>query len=119
SGVSAVSYSLTVTGATNAGFVTAYPKGGSAPMASNVNFVAGVTATNMAITKLGADGSIVLHNGGSATIQVFVDVNGYVSSGTSPVAGTFVATDPVRLLDTRVDNGYTGVVPAGADVVLR
>ena len=118
-GAAAASLTLTVPNAPVAGFVTVYPQGGTLPGVSNVNFAAATTVSNLAIAKLSSTGAIVLHNGSSTAIDLTVDVSGWVSGGTLPAPGTFVATDPVRLLDTRTNNGYSGRVPAGGDVVLR
>jgi hypothetical protein len=53
-----------------------YPSGESLPNASNLNFVAGSTIPNMVIAKVGADGSITVHNESGLT-HVIVDIAGW------------------------------------------
>jgi hypothetical protein len=75
----AVSVNVTVTQTAAAGFVTLYPATGSLPLASNINFVAGITRANNAILALANDGSgqVDIFNGSDGTTQVIIDVNGY------------------------------------------
>ncbi|MEU5789141.1 hypothetical protein ABZ754_15610 [Micromonospora purpureochromogenes] len=68
---------LTVTAPTAAGVLTAYPAGQAAPTASNVNFVARETASNLAVVKVGADGRIAAYNNSSGSTHVVVDQAGY------------------------------------------
>ncbi|MEH0824849.1 MULTISPECIES: right-handed parallel beta-helix repeat-containing protein [unclassified Micromonospora] len=68
---------LTVTAPTAAGVLTAYPAGQAAPTASNVNFVAKETASNLAVVKVGADGRIAAYNNSSGSTHVVVDQAGY------------------------------------------
>ena len=76
SGVGAVAVNITATGTTQSTFLTAWPTGEVRPNASNVNPAAGQTVPNMAIVKLGADGSIsVFNNQGS--VEIVVDVLGW------------------------------------------
>ncbi|AWZ07171.1 MULTISPECIES: PKD domain-containing protein [unclassified Streptomyces] len=97
-GVTSVVLNLTVTNATSAGHVTAFPSGAEKPITSNVNFVPGQTVPNLAIVPVGADGYVDLYNGGWESIDLIADVTGYftkaASSGYTPI-------DPVRFADTR------------------
>ncbi|GIH21193.1 hypothetical protein Raf01_93650 [Rugosimonospora africana] len=43
---------------------------------SSLDFAGGKTAANMAITPVGANGSIDLYNGGGATVDLLVDLYG-------------------------------------------
>jgi hypothetical protein len=72
----AAELNLTVTDTTGAGFISAYPDGTSLPNASSLNFAAGQTVANAAITPVGPDGSIVLYNGGNTPVDLIVDLNG-------------------------------------------
>ncbi|MFI7603566.1 NosD domain-containing protein [Micromonospora sp. NPDC049366] len=72
----AVVANLTVTAPTTAGVLTAYPYGEARPTASNVNFVAGETASNLAVVKTG-DGLLSLYNNSSGSSHVIVDQAGY------------------------------------------
>jgi hypothetical protein len=57
-------------------FVTVYPSGGSPPLASNLNAVAGDIIPNMVLARLGGDGVAMLFNG-LGTIDLVADVMGY------------------------------------------
>jgi hypothetical protein len=96
SGVGAVSLNVTVTGSrapNEGGFVTVYPCG-NRPDASNLNFRSGQTVPNAVITPVSANGDVCFYVFGST--DLIADINGYFPSG----AG-FVATEPVRVADTR------------------
>ena len=96
SGVGAVSLNVTVTGSqapNEGGFVTVYPCG-DRPDASNLNFRSGQTVPNAVITPVSANGDVCFYVFGST--DLIADINGYFPGG----AG-FVATEPVRVADTR------------------
>jgi hypothetical protein len=61
------------------GYLTLYPADASgAPLASNINFRAGVTRANNAVLALAADGSgIKVLNGSAASVDFILDVNGW------------------------------------------
>lgn len=106
---------ITVTGATAGGYVTAYPTGTARPPTSNVNFGRDGTVANLAVTGLGSDGAIDVYNSSAGSIQVIVDVAGYVVSGVGSAA--FAAVPTARVLDTRaqraVASGQALVVSVG------
>jgi hypothetical protein len=96
-GVGAVSLNVTVTGSrapNEGGFVTVYPCG-NRPDASNLNFRSGQTVPNAVITPVSANGEVCFYVFGST--DLIADINGYFPGG----AG-FVATEPVRVADTRI-----------------
>ena len=66
---------VTVTEPTAAGYVTVYPCGIDAPLASNLNFTAGQTVPNAIFTKIGTNGDVCLFN--SQPTQLIADVAGY------------------------------------------
>ncbi|MEV1153782.1 right-handed parallel beta-helix repeat-containing protein [Micromonospora chokoriensis] len=68
---------LTVTAPTRAGVLTIHPNGPDRPTASNVNYVAGETATNHAIVGVGEYGLVVLFNNSSGHTHVIVDQAGH------------------------------------------
>ncbi|MDG4835637.1 DUF1565 domain-containing protein [Micromonospora sp. WMMD967] len=74
---------LTVTGPTAAGVLIAQPRGEAPSAVSNVNFVAGETASNAAVVRVGANGSVTLTNNSGGSTDVVVDQ-----------AGHFIATTP-------------------------
>jgi len=110
-GVSAVVLNVTVTNTTGDSFLTVYPTGGSLPLASNLNWVAGQTVPNRVIVKVGAGGQVSLFNHlGNA--DVVVDVNGWFTDPSSTAGGSgFVATIPGRFYDERKDPN--GPLPSG------
>ncbi len=76
-GVKAVVLTVTVTGTTGSGYLTAWADGGTRPTASNLNWVSGKTIANQVIVPVGSDGKIDLY--ASSTTQVLADVAGYMS----------------------------------------
>ncbi len=107
---------LNVTGvdAGSAGFATVWPCGGVRPETSNLNLVAGGTAPNLVVSKLGVGGKVCVFT--DVPMHVLADVNGYF-----PVSSSYRSVAPERLLDTRVAQiGYVGGKPgAGAVVELQ
>jgi hypothetical protein len=74
----AVALNVTVTQPTAAGFLTLYPLGVAAPLASTINYGPGQTRANNAIVQLGSGDSISIASGqSSGTTHVIVDVVGY------------------------------------------
>jgi hypothetical protein len=74
----AVALNVTVTQPTAAGFLTLYPLGVSAPLASTINYGPGQTRANNAIIQLGSGDAISVASGqSSGTTHVIVDVVGY------------------------------------------
>lgn len=82
--VSAVVVNLTATGSTASGAITAY-SGGTPPNASNVNYRSGQTVANLASVKLGTDGTLTFYNRSSGSVQLIVDVAGYVLDFAAPL----------------------------------
>jgi len=118
--VAAAVMNVTVTGPTAPGFLTAYPSGTAAPLASNLNFLPGQTVPNLTVVPLGADGSVTFFNGSAGTIDLVVDFSGFYVGGTPTQPGTLHPVTPVRLLDTRSGNGAPqGRVAAGGTVALQ
>ena len=74
----AISYNVTVAGATASGNVRLFPGGTPAPSTSAVNFKAGQVRANNGMVALGTNGDVgaVLSPGG--TVHVIIDVNGYM-----------------------------------------
>jgi IPT/TIG domain len=112
-GVTAVVLNTTATDTTSAGFITVFPKGATLPVASNLNWTAGVTVPNRVIVPVGTGGMVSFYNGlGSA--DLVVDVNGYFTDN-SDTGVSFVPLSPARLVDTR--NGLGPLGPAATMVV--
>jgi uncharacterized protein YkwD len=101
-GVSAVSLNVTVTGATNAGFVTVFPATEALPTASNLNVTAAFqTVAGAAIVPVDANGDIAVYVDGGG--HLLVDINGWFTDQTAPASsvGLFVPQTSSRTLDTR------------------
>ena len=82
-GVGAYSLNITVTNTAGPGFILIYPQGGSQPLVSTVNYVAGQTIANAAIVPAGTAGGITVVAGVSAT-DLIIDINGYLSQLFNP-----------------------------------
>ncbi|MER6591534.1 right-handed parallel beta-helix repeat-containing protein [Micromonospora purpureochromogenes] len=71
-------FNLTVTKPTQAGFLTMYPStDAQPPNASNVNFVGGETASNLATVNVGQFGTVRVHNNSRGSAHLVVDQTGY------------------------------------------
>lgn len=114
----AVVVNITVTGPTGAGFLTAWPSGLARPTASNVNFVKTQTVPNMAIVKVGDARSISIFNANSGPVDVVVDIQGYVTAGVASLPGTVKPITAMRVVDTRIDQGAYGPVPANNGAIV-
>ncbi len=84
SDATAVLLNITALGA-EPGFITLHPRGTDRPVASNLNYRAGQTVANAAITRLGVAGDVCLFTEGNA--NVIVDVVGYLTGPPPPAAG--------------------------------
>ena len=120
-GVTAVAMSLTVTGATAIGYLTVAPDDTPQPLTSTVNFGAGTTETNNAITPVGNDGKIDVYNVSGGTTQFLIDITGYYTTDTTTTgASTYTPLpDPARILDTRNGTGAAKAqIASGSTLVL-
>lgn len=88
------------------GFLTAYPKGATRPLASNLNFKPLQTVPNSVIVKLGTGNAVTIYNGTlTGSTDVAVDLMGYFDTAVQPDGGRFQALNPSRVLDTRGSGG--------------
>jgi hypothetical protein len=107
-GTQAVALNLAATGATESGFVRAYPCNGPVPPTSSINPVAGVTTSNAAVVPVG-DGQICLQT--LRETELIVDLNGWLTTGAT--VGLQPVT-PTRLVDTRTSlGGFARPGPGG------
>src|SRR4029077_6495658 len=72
----AVVLNVTVTNPTAPSYLTVWPDGAPQPLASDLNYLAGITVPHLVVVKLGANGSIDLYNA-FGTTDVVVDVVGW------------------------------------------
>jgi len=119
SGVTAVVLNMTATNATaSASYLTVWPKSAGRPLASNVNFSAGMSVPNLVTARVGADGSVSVYNN-SGSVAVIADVQGWYSDSAAG-GSSYVPVNPVRILDTRNGTGTAGTVaPVGPGGVLQ
>jgi len=110
-GAGSVALNVTVTGSTRTGYVTVAPGGTAASGTSTLNFAAGGTVANLALTSLSPDGAVDLTVAGGPT-QLIVDVTGYAAPGTPTGDGALATVTPNRVLDTRAGPG-AGPLSAG------
>jgi hypothetical protein len=102
-GVQAVVLNVTVTEPTAGGYMVVYPTGQAAPLASNLNWLAGQTVPNRVVVGIGTGGKISFTNTSGYT-QLIVDVNGFFTDSTASGV-SFVTLTPSRILDTRNGTG--------------
>ena len=101
-------------------YVVAYPAGGSAPGASNINLNNGAVGSNLAIVQLGTltfAGQIDLLNA-AGSADVIVDVEGYFATPAGSSEGAFHSVPPLRICDSRGGMG-TECAPGAASVPLK
>jgi Right handed beta helix region len=91
----AVVINVTAVAADGLGFVTVHPCVSPLPLASSLNYTAGVNLANEIVAPLSATGDICLYT--SEAAHLLVDVVGFVASDSPTVPVT-----PARYLDTRL-----------------
>ena len=74
-GTTAVALNVMVTGPTTGGYVTVFPSDAPRPSASNLNFAAGQTISNMVVVRVGAGGKVTFYNS-SGNVDVIADLAG-------------------------------------------
>jgi hypothetical protein len=103
----AVVLNLTIAGAREPGYVTAFPSGQAQPNASVINVERpGQTIANLVTVPLGAGGAVQLFSFGAT--DLIADVQGYYVAASTSRAGRLQPLGPTRILDTR------GGTPLGA-----
>ena len=93
-GAAAVAVTVTAADPGGPGYLTAYPCGAAAPVASTLNYLTGTATANLALVGVGGDGRICVTS--FAASDVVVDLAASVPAG----AG-YTAAGPLRLADTR------------------
>ena len=100
---------VTAVDGSGSGHVTVYPAGQVPPTASDLNFTVGRVTSNLVEAGLGAGGGLSVV--ASASVDVVVDLEGYVGPASASGAGLYnpLAT-PARICDTRSGDpsGLTG-----------
>jgi hypothetical protein len=85
----AVSLNITVTNTLGSGFIKIYPAGGTVPVVSTLNYLAGQTVANAAVVPLGTGGGITVVAGVSGT-NLLIDTNGYYGSTSGDGTNVFL-----------------------------
>ncbi len=76
-GVAAVALNLTAISPSSAGYLTSYPGGTPQAHVSDLDFAAGTSRAILVLVPVGTDGSVLIRNGGTGTVQLVADVAGY------------------------------------------
>jgi Domain of unknown function DUF11 len=111
----AVSFNLTVTQPNVAGNLRLYAGGGTAPLASSINFAPGQTRANNGIVPVSSDGRLTIQDdqGGSFNfVHAILDVNGYFANTNTVAtpAGQKVRVRPAPEVEITFDNVTVGGV---------
>ncbi|HEX6475799.1 MAG TPA: hypothetical protein VF005_00885, partial [Acidimicrobiales bacterium] len=104
-GVSAVVLNVTATNPTKQSFLTVWPTGKTLPTVSNLNISPGETVPNLAEVGLGTSGQVSVFNA-AGSVDVVVDVEGYVGPAATAGTGLFNPLTPARITDTRTGSGF-------------
>ena len=97
----AVIVNVTAVNPTATSYLTVYPTGTTEPNSSNLNFTNGDWAVaNSVEVKLGTNGQISISNY-TGSVDILVDVEGYIAPAGSTVSGLYNPISPFRLVDTR------------------
>jgi hypothetical protein len=119
SGASAVTGNVTVVDSTGGWAVYLGPTPAQNPATSTVNFGAGEIVANGLTVALSSKGTLSATYMGAAgwTTNLVFDVTGYYTPDMS--GATYHPIDPVRLLDTRYNNGLDEPLQANAPVTFQ
>jgi hypothetical protein len=117
SGTTAVTMNVTVTNPKAGGFLTVYPDGSPAPLASNLNFNAGQTVPNLVTVPVN-NGKVDFQNTSGGTVDLVADLAGYYGDATTPATAGLAPNPPARIWDTRTLGSPPGPVAAGGTLHL-
>ncbi|MEP7113939.1 MAG: hypothetical protein ABI862_11785, partial [Ilumatobacteraceae bacterium] len=99
----AVLVNLTVVSSAGPGYLVAYPCGTDAPLASNVNFLAGEDRAGSTMVGLGPTGTLCLLS--NVDVHIVVDVNGYFVPDRFGPKAIIQPLAGVRIVDSRDGTG--------------
>jgi chitodextrinase len=118
-GVGAAVLNVTAVDPQTFGHLDVWPSGVSQSETSSLNFQAGQNIPNAVIVPVGADGKVRVFNGSLGTVQLVVDVNGYIVAGVPTAAGAMVSLNPARIVDSRINLQLSGPIPAQTSVAIQ
>ncbi|TDB78519.1 choice-of-anchor D domain-containing protein [Micromonospora sp. KC723] len=111
---------ITAVSPQRSGFLTAWPGGPEVPVSSTVNYAAGKVVPNLAVVQSApcyqdfcgdSWGAPSYEIYTSATAHVVVDLVGVIDDGTVADGLRFTPRSPVRIADSRINQGVNGVLP--------
>jgi hypothetical protein len=108
----AVTFNLTVVGASKPGYVTAYPCGQAIPSTSSIDVASSDARANLVTVKVGSIGRVCLF--AMMKTDVIVDLAGYWTSSTATTGSLYQPLAPRRLVDTRRALGATRLAAGGS-----
>ncbi|HEX2904108.1 MAG TPA: hypothetical protein VHO01_11690 [Jatrophihabitans sp.] len=115
SDATAVLINLAALNATRPGYVYGYASQEPRPHTSVLGYNPGPQAvSNEIVVPVGPDGEVEFDNSPTGAVQLVVDLVGYFTNDTTPVAGGLIPVNPSRALDTRphpVAKGATLTLP--------
>nr|WP_134002818.1 PKD domain-containing protein [Streptomyces sp. 846.5] len=116
--MNSVTFNLTATNATAASYITAYSDDHTRPSTSNLNFLAGQTATNQVTVPVDKNGWVTLYNR-SGYVDLIADAEGYFTLRplSDTEGGYSTPIGPTRLLDTRSNPSSPTVGPGSVTTV--
>ncbi|NNN20635.1 MAG: hypothetical protein HKL80_01355 [Acidimicrobiales bacterium] len=101
SDATAIVANITAVGPSDSGYLTVFPSGTNKPATSSLNFSSGEYAVaNFVEIPLGTLGGVTVTNF-MGSVDVLVDLEGYVIPDTGTGQGLFTPVAPFRLADTR------------------
>jgi|HubBroStandDraft_6_1064221.scaffolds.fasta_scaffold00526_18 DNA-binding beta-propeller fold protein YncE len=104
-GVSAVVVNVTAIAPSTGTYLTLFPAGGTRPNGtSNLNPATGSVVANLVEVAVSSGGAINVFNN-AGTVNIAIDVEGYVSTTTSGTTGLYNPVAPTRICDTRAASG--------------
>jgi len=115
SGISAVTFTLTVPTPATAGSVSVFPSGTAWTGAATVTFAVASTQQNTVTAQLGSDGAISVRNNTAVALHLIADVVGYYTAGPA-VPGGYQPVPLQRLYDTRAAGSQPLAIGATATV---
>lgn len=91
----------------SSGTLRVYPSGEGFPADATLDYVPGLSQQNLVFAKVGANGKVNIHNLGGGSVDIAVDVVGYLTgAGTAPNHATLRTVPPTRITEKLL-------VPAG------
>lgn len=98
-------------------YLTVWPTGQARPLASNLNYVPGVSVPNLVVARVGIGGKVSMYNN-LGSVDLAADIQGYFLGDAT--GSTYVPLSPARILDTRVGTGGTSTpVGPGGTIELK